>query len=156
MAEPEELAYWILPAAPAYEWGGTGPFTTAAGAPVWPEALLTDGRVARVDRMPEEPGSRLLTTASLPAGRARVLNPLRGLGYELVWQTDWLRHVWLWREERTAGGPWRERASLLVVEPASVPHDRGLAHAVDHGEARTLEPGETASYALALRPVDPA
>ena len=141
-------------AATTYEWGDDGPFAPPEAAPAWPEALLLDGRVARVDRMREESGSRLLTIADLEEGRARVVNQDRGLGYELEWETAWLRHLWLWREERTAGGPWRGRASVLVLEPASVPHDRGLAYAIERDEARWLEQGQRASYALSLRPVD--
>jgi hypothetical protein len=144
-----------VPAAQAYEWGGDGPLAPPAGAPRWPEALLLDGRVERVDRMPEQGPGRLLTVANLDAGRVVVANTAHALGYELVWDdTSWLRHLWLWREERAAGGPWRGRASVLVVEPASIPHDRGLAHAVESGEARWLEADETASYSVSLRPVD--
>lgn len=142
-------------AAPTYEWGANGPFGPPAEAPLWPEALLLDGQVARVDRMPMEASGRLLTVADLDVGRARVANPTRDLGYELVWDdTAWLRHLWLWREERTAGGPWRRRASMLVMEPASVPHDRGLAQAVGSGEARWLETAESASYRTSLRAID--
>lgn len=142
-------------AARAYEWGGDGPFAPPAAAPLWPNALLLDGRVGRVDRMPEQAAGRLLTVANLEVGRSRISNPSRSLSYELTWDnTAWLRHLWLWREEHGAGGPWRGRASVLVIEPASVPHDRGLAQAVESDEARWLEPGETASYQASLRAVD--
>ena len=139
----------------AYEWGGDGPLAPPVGAPLWPEALLLDGGVERVDRMPEAGPGRLLTVAGVAHGRVRVANGARALAYELTWDhPDWLRHVWLWREEHAAGGPWRGRASVLVVEPATVPHDRGLAHAVESGEARWLEPAETAAYTISLRPVE--
>lgn len=142
-------------ASSAYEWGADGPFAPPTEAPRWPEALLLDGRVERVDRMPEQAPGRLLTVADLEVGRARISNPARGLGYELTWDnTDWLRHVWLWREEHGAGGPWRGRASLLVVEPASIPHDRGLEHALEAGEARLLETGEAATYRASLCPIE--
>jgi hypothetical protein len=96
-----------------------------------------------------------LAMADLEVGRARISNPARGVGYELTWDnTDWLRHVWLWREEHGAGGPWRGRASLLVVEPASIPHDRGLEHALEAGEARLLETGEAATYRVSLCAVE--
>lgn len=138
----------------AYEWGGDGPLGPPAGAPSWPEALLLDGRVERVDRMPEQGPSRLLTVADVPEGRALVANGGRELAYQLTWDADPLRHVWLWREEHSAGGPWRNRASVVVVEPASVPHDRGLAYGVESGEALLLEPGETTTYGMSLRTAD--
>ncbi len=53
---------------------------------------------------------------------------------------------------RTYGGTWRGQTEVLVVEPASVPHSLGLATAVEHGQARWLEPGESASYRLTVRP----
>jgi len=138
----------------AYEWGADGPFAPPVDPPHWPDGLLLDGRIERVDRMPERADGRLLTVADLDAGCVRVRNRVRNLAYEIQWDgTEWLRHVWLWREEHTVGGPWRGRASLLVIEPASVPHDRGLAHALERGEARLLEAGETASYRASLRAV---
>jgi hypothetical protein len=142
-------------ASPSYEWGGEGPFVPPPDAPLWPEALMLDGSVERVDRMPEQGPGRLLAVTGLTDGRVLVSNEARGLAYELSWdETAWLRHLWLWREEHGAGGPWRGRASVLVVEPASVPNDRGLAHAVETGEARWLETGKTAAYRASLRPVD--
>jgi hypothetical protein len=138
----------------AYEWGGDGPLAPPPSAPSWPEAQLLDGRVERVDRMPEQGPSRLLTVADVPEGRALVANSARGLAYRLTWDADWLRHVWLWREEHSASGPWRNRASVLVVEPATVPHDRGLAYSTESGEARLLETGETIAYSMSLRTAD--
>jgi hypothetical protein len=144
-----------LDASQAYEWGAGGPFAPPEEAPPWPEALLLDGGVERVDRMPGQGPGRLLTASELGVGRVRVSNRARGLAYELAWDdTAWLRHAWLWREEHGAGGPWRGRASLLVVEPASVQHDRGLAAAIESGEARWLESGEEASYGLSLSGVE--
>jgi hypothetical protein len=140
-----------LEASQVYEWGGDGPFVPPAEAPAWPEGLRLGDHVDRVDRMPGDGPGCLLTASGLGVGRVRVSNPVRGLGYELTWDDPtWLRHIWLWREEHGAGGPWRNRASLLVVEPASVAHDRGLAKAIEADEARWLEPGEEASYRLSL------
>jgi hypothetical protein len=145
-----------MSASAVYEWGADGPASPPADAPSWPSALLLDGSVADVERFPEAGPGRLLTASAVLAGRVRVANSARSLAYEIAWDdTSWLGHVWLWREEHGAGGPWRERASLLVVEPASVSHDLGLAQAVERGEARVLEPGELASYAASLRAVAP-
>lgn len=145
-----------MSASAVYEWGADGPVAPPADAPAWPRALLLDGSVDDVERFPEAGPGRLLTASAVRAGRVRVANPARSLAYEITWDdTSWLNNVWLWREEHGAGGPWRERASLLVVEPASVPYDLGLAQAVERGEARVLEPGERASYAMSLRAVAP-
>ena len=80
-------------------------------------------------------------------------NAETGMTLELSWDADWLRHLWIWHEVRTYGGPWRGQAEILVVEPASVPHGLGLAEAVAHGQARVIEPGEPVSYRLAARAV---
>jgi galactose mutarotase-like enzyme len=143
-------------ASAVYEWGPDGPVAPPADAPSWPRALLLDGSVHDLDHFPGAGPGRLLTASAVQPGRVRVANPARSLAYEITWEdTSWLSHVWLWREEHGAGGPWRERASLLVVEPASVPHDLGLAQAVERGEARVLGPGQRASYAASLRAVAP-
>jgi galactose mutarotase-like enzyme len=145
-----------MSASAVYEWGAGGPVAPPAEAPSWPRALLLDGSVDELDHFPQDGPGRLLTASGVQPGRVRVANPARSLSYELTWDdTAWLGHVWLWREEHGAGGPWRERASLLVVEPASVVHDLGLAQAVERGEARVLEPGDNASYSASLLAVEP-
>lgn len=146
-----------LPAAPAFELDeATGPSTPPPDAPLWPDVLLRDGSTERADRWPlERERSRLLCVADLPVGRAFVRNEARGVGLELAWDVDWLRHLWIWHEVRSYGGPWRRRAELLVVEPAAVPHSLGLATAVERGQARWLEPGDACGYEVFARPIAP-
>jgi hypothetical protein len=141
-----------LPAAMTYQWGTPdGPTSPPAEAPNWPNALLLDGAVERVDHFPhDQVGSRLLTVADLPEGHAIIRNDARGIRLDLRWETSILKHLWLWREERTAGGPWRGTSSILVLEPASISHDRGLATAIERGDAGRLAPGEAASYRISL------
>jgi hypothetical protein len=142
-----------LPPGRAFELSETtGPAEPPADAPRWPEVLRLDGSHERGDRWPlTDPRSLLVCVADLPEGRATVRNPTRGVSLELTWETEWLRHVWLWHEVRTYGGPWRGQAELLVVEPATVPHPLGLAVAVERGQARWLEPGERTGYRLEAR-----
>ena len=144
-----------LPAGLAYELSETkGPAAPPAGATRWPEVLLLDGSSERADRWPlERERSRFLVVTDLPEGRATVRNAARGTGLELTWDAEWLRHAWIWHEVRTYGGPWRQRAEILVVEPASVPHALGLAAAIENGQARWLDPGETVGYRLTARPL---
>ncbi|MCS7007252.1 MAG: hypothetical protein NZL88_06835 [Gaiellaceae bacterium] len=141
-----------LPTGRAYELSETdGPPLPPDDAPTWPEVLLLDGSRERADRWPlAEPRSRLLAVAELPEGYARVRNPRTGLAVELDWETDWMRHLWLWHEARRYGGIWRGQAELLALEPTSVPHPLGLATALEHGQARRLARGEAARYRLRL------
>jgi hypothetical protein len=143
-----------LPGGRAFELSeADGPPEPPASAPPWPEALLLDGSLERCDRWPiATRRSRLLAVADLPEGRAAVRNITTGQGFELAWEADWLRHLWLWHEVRTYGGPWRQAAELLVVEPSSVPHSLGLATAVERGQARWLAKGESLAYRLTARP----
>jgi hypothetical protein len=143
-----------LPGGRAYELSEqTGPPQPPAEAPEWPEALLLDGSVERCDRWPiERERSRLLAVADLPEGRVAVRNLARGQSLELLWDADWLRHLWIWHETRSYGGPWRGQAEIMIVEPASVPHSLGLAAAIEHGQARWLDEGEKVSYRLEARP----
>ena len=143
-----------LPRGRAFELSETtGPLPPPDDAPRWPDVLLLDGSVERVSSWPLERGrSRLLCIADLPAGRATVRNGERPAGLELVWESEWLRHLWVWHEVRTYGGPWRQLAELLVLEPASVPHCLGLRRAIENGQARWLAPGESCGYRLRARP----
>jgi hypothetical protein len=132
----------------------SGPPEPPSDAPPWPEVRLLDDSAERADCWPlSRERSRLFCVADLPTGRIVVRNAERGHGFELTWDAGWLRHAWVWHEARTYGGPWRRGAELLVVEPASVPHSLGLAAAVEHGQARWLEPGATCGYELFARPL---
>lgn len=144
-----------LPNARAFELDeAMGPPVPPADATPWPDVRLRDGSRERADRWPlDRERSRLFCASDLSAGRIVVRNAAHGHGLELTWEADWLRHVWVWHEVRTYGGPWRRQAELLVVEPASVPHTLGLAAAVEHGQARLLDPGERCGYALFARPL---
>ena len=144
-----------LPGGTAYELSERdGPPTLPHGAPSWPEVLLLDGSRERADRWRlSEPRSRYLVVSDLPEGAAAVRNAKTGMTLELSWDADWLRHLWIWHEARTYGGPWRGQAEILVIEPASVAHGLGLAEAAAHGQARLIEPGEPVSYRLAARAV---
>ena len=142
-----------LPAGAAFELSETeGPPVPPADAPAWPEVLLLDGSVERADSWSlDGPRSRLLAVAELPEGRASIRNPATGMAVDLEWDAKWLRHLWLWHEVRTYGGPWRGLTELLAVEPTSVPHPLGLATALEHGQARIVTADDPASYELRLR-----
>jgi hypothetical protein len=144
-----------LPGGRAFELDeAAGPPEPPSDAASWPGIRLLDGSVERADRWPlERERSRLYCVAELPAGRAVVRNAGRGNGLELTWDAGFLRHIWIWHEVRTYGGPWRGQTELLAVEPASVPHPLGLATAIEHGQARRLDPGETCGYELFARPL---
>jgi len=145
----------VLPGGTAYELSErSGPVQPPAGAPAWPEILLADGTLERADRaVLTAPRSRLFVVANLPEGRLEVRNRDRGQGLEILWDTRWLPHLWVWHETRTTGGPWRELTELLVVEPASVPHTLGLARAREHEQAHALAAGERVETEIALRPL---
>ncbi len=140
-----------FPGGTAYELSESdGPAVAPHGATVWPEVLLRDGSVERADTWRlEGERSRFLVVADLPEGRAAVRNARTGMTLGLTWDSDWLCHAWVWHEVRTYPGIWRGQAEILVIEPASVPHGLGLATAIEQGQARWLEPGESVSYRLA-------
>ncbi len=144
-----------LPAGQAFELDeAAGPPEPPEDAAVWPEIRLLDGSVERAERWPlARERSRLFCVADLPEGRAVLRNPTRGQAVELTWDVELLRHLWVWHEVRGYGGPWRRHAELLAIEPTSVPHSLGLAAAIERGQARWLEPGETCCYTLVARPL---
>lgn len=113
------------------------PGDLALAAP-WPEAALLDGTRGRMDRWAlSEAGARFLVVTDLPDGRVEVLNTSSGCGLVLEWDVGAMPHLWLWREARASGGPWRGRAEILGIEPSSVPHAAGLAEAAASGHAVT-------------------
>jgi hypothetical protein len=132
----------------------TGPPEPPADAARWPEVRLLDGTLERGDRAElRTRRGRLSIVANVPEGRLVVRNRDRGQGVELRWDIGWLPHLWMWHEVRTSGGPWRELAETLVVEPASVPHTLGLATARAHGQAHMLEAGERRSTEFSVSPL---
>jgi hypothetical protein len=153
LLEPEVVIE--LPPGIAYEQDEVnGPPFPPPSAPPWPAVTLLDGTTERGDRwVLADERSRFFVVTDLPEGRAVIRNAARQQALELTWDAAWLRHCWIWHEVRRYGGPWREQAEVLVVEPASVPHSMGLAAAVEHGHARWLEPGASASYTLTARPL---
>ncbi len=119
----------------------------------WPDVHLLDGTIERSDRWAlQQNRSRLLCLTDLAAGWAVVRNPTRGIGVAVAWETDWLRHLWMWHEVRTACGPWRRQAELLILEPASTPYHYGLAQSLADGFASRLERGEICQYRIIVRP----
>lgn len=137
----------------AYELSeATGPPSTPPNGCRWPEVRLLDGSTERADRWPlERSRSRYLVVADIEAGRVVIRNMVRGQALELIWDTDWLRHLWIWHEVREYGGRWRGLAEILAVEPASVPHGLGLQQAIGQGQARFLQRGECLRYRVAVR-----
>jgi hypothetical protein len=144
-----------LPGGLAYELDEqVGPTEPPADAPTWPDLRLLDGTIERADRAElRSPRSRMLVVANVPEGRVAVHNRDHGQGIEIRWDTNWLPHLWIWHEVRTSGGPWREMAETLIVEPASVPHTLGLATAHAHAQAHVLHPGQERIAELTLRPL---
>jgi hypothetical protein len=144
-----------LPGGLAYEVSEqSGPATPPEDAARWPDARLLDGTVERADRaVLTTPRSRLLVVADVPEGRLVVRNRDRRQGIEIKWDAEWLPHLWMWHEVRTSGGPWRQLAETLVVEPASVPHTLGLETAREMGQAHLLETGQRASTEIVVRPL---
>jgi hypothetical protein len=144
-----------LPGGQAYEVDErSGPPEPPASAARWPDVRLLDGTLERADRAElRMPRSRLLIVANVPEGRLSIHNRDHGQGIELNWDTSWLPHLWIWHDIRMSGGPWREMAETLIVEPASVPHSLGLATAREHGQAHVFEAGQRRTVELTLRPL---
>ena len=145
----------VLAGGLAYELDeSTGPTRPPANAAQWPDVRLLDGTLEQADRAAlRTPRGRMLIVAEVPEGRVTVHNRDHGQGIELLWDTGWLPHLWIWHEVRTSGGVWRESGETLVIEPASVPHSLGLATARELGQAYQLEAGERRTTQIAVRPL---
>jgi hypothetical protein len=130
-----------------------GPAEPPPVCPMWPEVLLADGSVTRADRFGlDAPRGLACSLHGMPNGWIAVRNRARGQGLALAWDVDALRHLLLCQEVRSMRGRWRERAELLIIAPATVPHRLGLEAAIHAGHANWLQPGDTATWWIVARP----
>jgi hypothetical protein len=131
-----------------------GPVRAPAAAPAWPDVLLLDGSIERVDRWSlDQRRARFCCIADIPDGRLEVRNTSTGAGLALEWDVGVLPHLWMWHEVRTSGGRWRGQAEVLGLEPASVPHSLGLARALEEGQAHVVHPATALTYRMVVRPL---
>lgn len=131
-----------------------GPVRAPADAPDWPDVLLLDGSIERVDRWSiGESHGCFCCIADLPEGRLEVSNTLTGAGLVMEWDADVLPHVWMWHEARASGGRWRGHGEMLGLEPASVPHSLGLARALTEGQAHVVHPDVALTVRIVVRPL---
>ena len=141
-----------LPPAAAIEVSDVdGPVRAPADAPLWPEVLRLDGSSERGDRIElrGEPRGRFYSVQDMPEGRALARGQRAAL--ELTWDHQVMPHAWVWTEIRTNGGPFRELAEIVAIEPCSVPHSLGLARAIEEDQAILLAPGASRAYRFGAR-----
>ena len=85
----------------------------------------------------------------LDAGWYALSNHALNLGFALTWPLDVFPCLWLWQELcGTQEYPWYGTTYVMGVEPHTSPAAAGLATAIDHGTARTLQPGESLAATL--------
>ncbi len=117
----------------------------------WPDVRLLDGSTEAAGRWPLNVSrGRLIALTGLTQGVAEVRNPRKGLAVSFQWPTATLPAAWVWHEARHRGGVWGHRAELLGFEPASVPHARGLAEAVETEQAIWAHPGRRDGYRMSV------
>jgi hypothetical protein len=143
----------LLPGGKAYELSEeSGPASPPADAAEWPEVRLLDGSLERSDRYDASvTHNRFLTVTDMPSSWFAVYNAAREIGMHVRWDGGWLKHLWIWHEERASSGVWRHMTEMLVFEPACVPHSLGLRRAIEHEQARWLRRGETVGYGMRAR-----
>lgn len=144
-----------LPGGAGYELSEVdGPVRPPAAAPGWPEILLLDGSIERLDRWSlDRPRGRFCSITDIPEGRLEVRNTSTGDGLSVEWDIEVLPHLWLWQEVRVTGGLWRGQGEILGLEPASVPHSLGLARAIAEGQAHVIHPDAPLACRIVVRPL---
>ncbi len=86
----------------------------------------------------------------LSEGVVEISSQRRELRATLRWRIDELPYLWLWHENRAPEGVWGAEGRVLGLEPASVPHENGLDHAIRHGQATWISAGEPVTRAISL------
>jgi len=111
----------------------------------WPHARLRDGGTVDLRDVPgpEARSHDDLFVGGFTEGRATVANPRLGLVFTLRWDADVHPWVVLWQPYGGARDPSLAGCYALGVEPWTSRHC--LACAIEAGEARWLEPGESLS-----------
>jgi len=116
----------------------------------WPTVQRRNGVMEVLDRVPDPPTERVLMLPERPAGWAALRDNETGNGIGLAWDVTAFPHLWLWQELGGPGFPWYGRARIVALEPVSIWPGDGLARAVERGQARSLEPGASASAWIAV------
>jgi galactose mutarotase-like enzyme len=110
------------------------------GTTRWP---LAAGHAEAVDlsSVPEGAVERFASISHVPAPWAAVRDPASGSGIALSWDREVFSSLWIWLQIGGSEFPWFGRTSYLGIEPQSTPHSRGLAAAVDGGQALVVPAG---------------
>ena len=114
----------------------------------WPHGALRAGGTVDLQEVPgPEAGSHDdLFVGGFSEGRAAVTNPRLGVTFRLRWDAEVFPWVVLWQPYGGAVDPSLAGSYALGVEPWTSRHN--LAGAVETGEARWLDPGESLSTTL--------
>jgi hypothetical protein len=71
-----------------------------AAAPAWPDVLLLDGSIERVDRWTlDRRRARFCCIADIPGGHLEIRNSSTNEGLALEWDIGVLPHLWMWHEQ---------------------------------------------------------
>ncbi|WUI02679.1 aldose 1-epimerase [Spirillospora sp. NBC_00431] len=129
-----------------------GDIATREGA--WPMAETVGGAAADLSRAPDAETMRCFYLHGHDAGWAVVHQPDGAPSVALSWDVEAYPVTWLWQINGDPGFPWYARMRAVAVEPQTAwPYD-GLAGAIERGQARLLEPGETASSWITVSVLD--
>jgi hypothetical protein len=116
----------------------------------WPHATSRNGQPVNLSVIPDVPLERLLYVHELQEGWYALRNPQTRLGVAIAWDLNVFPCLWLWQEIRGGQGmPWYGRGDITALEPMTQWPSYGLEEAIKHGQARTLEAGQTVSTTLA-------
>ncbi len=116
----------------------------------WPHARLRTGGTVDLREVPgPEAGSHDdLFVGGFSEGRAAVTNPRLGLTFRLRWDSEVYPWVVLWQPYGGAADPSLAGSYALGLEPWTSRHN--LAGALEAGEARWLDPGESLATTLVV------
>ena len=113
----------------------------------WPNVPAPDGSSVDASLVPPEgalQAQEMAYLTQLQAGWYALTNPVKKIGFGLIFDPDLFRYVWCWQQlgDVASGYPWWNRTHTIALEPWTSYPTNGLPEAVRNGSACLLQPGQ--------------
>jgi len=123
----------------------------------WPYAKDRNGNQVDLSILPEKNtlSDIVYLTGFGKIGQYALENKSLNLGVRVHWDSEQFPYLWYWQEfGETKEYPWYGRHYNIGLEPFTSAPTHGLAKAIEHGSAATIEAGEIKRFNLQIGPYE--